>query len=408
MQTPMNNNNSRRKFLGNVALAGLASLWPVEKAMARARGTHTTADDTYRFITPPYLQRMTPRSVSIMWITSRNCYSWVEYGTNGQLDQHTHHETAGLIDANDHVHRIDLVNLQPNTTYQYRVCSKEITDFHPYKLQYGATITSETYTFKTFDDKAQSVSWLMLNDIHDRPASFAPLLALNNNAPQDFVFLNGDMFDFQTDEQQIIDHLLTPLTQTFASQQPFFYTRGNHETRGKFARQHAGYFACPGDRYYFSFTQGPVHFVVLDTGEDKLDDHVEYSGLVAFDNYRIEQARWLEQEINTPAFRKAKYRVVLMHIPPFNSGDAHGTLHCRELFNPLFNKGKVDLMICGHTHKYGVWPPTDEHHYPIIIGGGPKEGNRTLIRVNANGHSLDLSMLRDDGVEVGTYNIQRS
>ncbi|MFV8347009.1 hypothetical protein [Flavobacterium sp. ZB4P13] len=49
----------------------------------------------------------------------------------------------------------------------------------------------------------------------------------------------------------------------------------------------------------------------------------------------------------------------------------------------------------------GVHPPTADHSYPIIIGGGPKEGNRTLIKVQADMESLNVSMLKDDGTEVG-------
>ena len=98
----------------------------------------------------------------------------------------------------------------------------------------------------------------------------------------------------------------------------------------------------------------------------------------------------------------------MMHIPHFYSGDWHGTLHCRELFAPLFDKYKVDMVISGHTHKFGVFPPEKgKHNYPIIIGGGPKDGNRTLIKVKATHQELSLKMLKDDGSEVGNYLVKR-
>ncbi len=108
-------------------------------------------------------------------------------------------------------------------------------------------------------------------------------------------------------------------------------------------------------------------------------------GIVDFDAYRKEQQVWLEEVMQSRAYKKAKFKVVLMHIPPFYSGDWHGTMHCRELFNPVFNKYRVDMVISGHTHKHGVHPPVKEQHrYPIIIGGGPKEGQRTLIKLQAD------------------------
>ena len=67
------------------------------------------------------------------------------------------------------------------------------------------------------------------------------------------------------------------------------YVRGNHETRGRFARSLHDYIATPNGKFYYSFDAGPVHFVVLDTGEDKEDSHPAYSGLTDFTGYREEQ-----------------------------------------------------------------------------------------------------------------------
>src|SRR5690606_36865496 len=112
-----------------------------------------------------------------------------------------------------------------------------------------------------------------------------------------------------------------------------------------------------------------------------------------------------EAELQSKSAKEAAFRVVLMHIPPFHSGDWHGTMHCRKLFSPLFEKYGVDMVISGHTHRYGVHKPQEGHSYPIIIGGGPKEGNRTFIKLKANERELNLSMLADTGTEVGTYRL---
>jgi len=335
-----------------------------------------------------------------MWITARSAASWVEFGEE-QPKQKAVHRDLGLVDANNLINRITLEGLMPGRKYCYRASSREILDFQPYSMKWGDRQDSELFYFTTPNPEAERVSWLVLNDIHDRPASFPFLLSLVKDAPREFVFLNGDMFDYETDQQQIMDHLLNPLGDLFSSAIPFMFTRGNHETRGRFARNHSLYFENPDNHYYFSFTQGPVHFIVLDTGEDKEDNHEAYQGLAAFDAYREEQAGWLSKEIETPAFKKAPFRVVMMHIPPFESGDWHGTMHCRQLFNPLFNKGKIDLLICGHTHRYGTHPANEDHHYPLIIGGGPLESKRTVITVTADRKNLELQMLRDDGTTVG-------
>lgn len=399
----------RRQFLGAISKAGVLgtlSATPLAGMAKEFQKVSARPAEGHVFLTRPYVQAPTSNSICINWITNKLCYSWVEYGEDNILDKKAHHTTDGFVAAYNRINCIELTGLKPATTYRYKVYSKEILSFQPYKLTYGETISSEEYSFTTTDPKATSASWLILNDIHDRPESFAPLLALNGTDPYDFVFLNGDMFDYQTDEDQIINHLLNPCTDAFASHKPFMFVRGNHETRGKYARELKQYFANIDKGHYFSFTQGPVFNIVLDTGEDKEDTHPVYAGIVDFDAYRREQAFWLKEQLKSKAFKKAKFRVVMMHIPHYHSGDGHGTIHCREMFGSLFNQYKIDLLISGHTHTYGVHEPEPgKHHFPIIIGGGPKNGNRTLIKLKADQQRLDLQMLRDDGVEVGRYTI---
>lgn len=305
----------RRGFLGTFAKAGILSatgLAPVASTFARSVETAP-----YAFLCPPYLQNPSPTGITLMWISNRPSCSWVEYGETASLGQKARHTQDGIVDSYNRIHRIRLDHLQPGTTYHYKVFSKEITEFRPYKLTYGETISSGILRFTTPEEAPQEVSWLVMNDIHDRPASIPHLVSLQKD-PYDFVFFNGDVFDYQEDEQQIIDHLLRPAGEAFASGKPFIFTRGNHETRGKFRRELRDYFDNP---WYFAKTWGPVHFTVLDTGEDKEDTHPVYAGIVNFDEYRREQAEWFKQVAETKAFKKAKFRVVMMHIPVYYSGD---------------------------------------------------------------------------------------
>lgn len=400
----------RRKFISNVSKVGalgfISGLLPIEANAAIAEFQEESFLDSHSFLTKPYLQAPSSGSMTIRWITNLQCYSWVEYGEGTNLNQKAQHVTDGLVDAYNRINSITLLNLKPNTLYSYRVCSKEITSFKPYSLKYGETITSDVYTFTTPKENPEEVSWLIMNDLHDRPESIPLLMNIKGKDAFDYVFFNGDMFDHQEDEKQIIEHMITPCTDTFASTTPFFFVRGNHETRGKYARELRNYFSNKGNKGYFAYSWGPVFNIVLDTGEDKPDNHPVYGSIVDFDAYRKEQEIWLKEVMKSKAFKKAKFRVVMMHIPIFHADEWHGTLHCRELFAPLFDTHKVDLVISGHTHTYGVHPPSAEHSFPMIIGGGPNNGNRTLIKVKANMNTLNVSMLKEDGTEVGKYEIK--
>ncbi|WP_234734355.1 purple acid phosphatase family protein [Tellurirhabdus bombi] len=399
--------SNRRRFLKNLGAVGtLGSVLPPAVLAAQPTLQSPSAEKGHVFLSEPYLQQPAPDSMTVMWIANLPSYSWVEYGETSALGTKAHRSTDGIIDAYNRINQIKLNHLKPATKYYYRVFSKEIAEFKPYKLTYGNTIESDTYSFTTPAVSPQAVRCLIMNDVHDRPETITHLLSLKGNDPVDFVFFNGDMFDYQTDEQQIIDHMLAPCSAGFAREIPFMFVRGNHETRGKYRSELQHYFGNPQGRQYFSYTWGPVHFTVIDTGEDKPDAEPVYAGIVDFDGYRAEQARWVDQVMQSKEFKKATYRVVLMHIPTFYHNGWHGPTHCQQLFTPLFNKHKVDLCISGHTHKYGVHEPVaGQHAYPIVIGGGSKDGSRTLIKLKADAKRLNLSMLRDDGQEVGAYQI---
>ncbi|RYG17878.1 MAG: metallophosphoesterase family protein [Chitinophagaceae bacterium] len=402
----MNDNmlkENRRSFLKTgIALGGLSLLPPV---IAGARPT-LVDDKVLEIIAGPYLQTSFNDEMSVLWVTTKNCKSWVAYGESpSSLDKVAYGDSNLGLKPAGRLNCIKLKGLKPNCTYYYQICSTEILEFQPYKVTYGKTITKPVETFLNPDIKKDEISFVMLNDIHDRPNSIPELLNLDKVSERDFIFFNGDIFDYQTDEKQLIDHMIKPCVDYFAKTKPFLYVRGNHETRGKFARNLPEYFDHVTNT---AFTLGPVRFVVLDTGEDKEDEHPVYADLVDFDYHREQQAIWLAQEMSRKEFKKAAFRIVLMHIPPRYSGNAHGATHCTQLFEPLMNSGKVDLVLSGHTHKYKIHSPAKGlNSYPIVIGGGPTKGSRTLTKIVANNQRIQVSLLNDSGAEVGSYSVPR-
>ncbi|OUL61375.1 FN3 domain-containing metallophosphoesterase family protein [Flavobacterium sp. AJR] len=398
--------NSRRSFLTKT-IAGISGTVIATGLPLSALASNTNIevlDAKHDFLTKPYLQAPTNDGITIMWLTNQLCLNWVEYGETKNLGTKAQQCAHGMMNINSRINTVTLTNLKPNTIYYYKVFSKQILDFQPYKITFGDIINSETYHFKTLDPKAKEVSWLVLNDIHDRPESFGELIQLNQNKPYDFVFLNGDMFDYQTDENQIINHLLHPCS-VFSTEKPFMFVRGNHETRGKYSRNLLDYYYNYDKKEYYTFKMGPVFTIVLDTGEDKKDSHPVYGGTVNYDSYREEQAVWLEKQMKSKAFKNAPFRVVMMHIPHYHSDEEHGTTECRRLFGPLFEKYKIDLFVAGHTHEYGMFEPNKDHSYHFVIGGGPEAGIRTLIRIEANPKVLNLQMLNDSRKEIGLFTL---
>jgi hypothetical protein len=402
--------SDRRSFLEKMSQIGALSLLPVAPVLAN-ESANVPAEEKNHFVVGPYLQNMGTNEVTIMWITHKNCFSWVEYGAGTFTSKREFGYNNGLIEANNRINKITLSGLNSGIDHKYRIVSTEILGYKGSKVEFGETITSPLYGFKTPAENEEEFKMVIFNDIHDRPQIIPQLLYRHgytgNKRDYDFVVFNGDCFDWVTEETQMVEHLIKPAVDIFATEMPFILTQGNHECRGSFSRHIPAYYAYPDGKYYYAFTRGPVRFVILDSGEDKADDSVEYGGLSAFDRYRETQKKWLEKEIESNDFKKAPFRIVLIHISPYHSGDWHGPMHGREVFGPLLNKAKIDLQISGHTHRYGTHDPDATHNYPIVIGGGPIEGNRTLIKLHATTKELNLKMIRDDGEVVGKYTIPK-
>lgn len=359
----------------------------------------------------PYLQAPQGDRITVRWLTQVPSHSWVEFGEDPAALPHKAVQVEdGMIQSDNTIHAITLTGLQPGRTYHYRVVSREVTNFTRRNVAFGRTEASEVYAFQTPAASASQATFAMLNDIHDRPESFAQLLGMQEGKTKDFVFLNGDMFNRQDDEDQIVKHLLDPLTQQFASRTPFYFGRGNHETWGSYSRKLREYFDGAEQKFYYSFSHGPLCGIVLDSGESKPDDDKVHGGMHAFDAYREAQARWLHQEVQKPAFVNAAFRVVFVHIPPFYMNEpVHASLHSRELWGPILNAAKIDLMLCGHTHRHGVHPAVaGQHNFPIVIGGGPLDGKRTLTEVKVDERALRLAMKDDRGRRVGELHVPRA
>jgi predicted phosphodiesterase len=386
-------------------LLGLAA------ASISSAGEVETASTGLRLLAGPYLQSPGETSMTVMWMTDRNANGWLEYGVDEPLTQKAVASEDGLREANTRLHRVTLSGLQPGTTYHYRVVVQEVADFQPYKMVLGQTLRGEPQSFRTLDRGRRDCAFVVLNDNHEQTLLLRARLARAAARPYDLVFYNGDMLDHADDEAQIVDRVLGPSTDLFARSIPMIWVRGNHETRGAYARQLKSYVASPNGHYYYSFDHGPVHFIVMDSGEDKPDDHREYSGLVDFDAYREAETEWLKGEVESAAFKAAPFRVVLMHQPPFvlerPAEQNHGREHGRQQWEGLLNRG-VDLLLAAHTHRFQiVEPELGIHDYPIVVGGGPKEGQGTVVRVEADRDRLEVSVTGDDGASLGTKIVRR-
>ena len=188
---------NRRAFLERMAGMGALSLLPAAGALA------SPSVEIHGFVVESYLQNMNSREVTIQWITSRNCFSWVEYGAGNYTSKRAFAYNNGMIEANNRVNKITLDNLKPGTAYKCKIVSTEITGYKNSTVQFGETITGPMLSFTTPAENEAEIKVVIFNDIHDRPQIIPQLLYRHgytgNKKDYDFVVFNGDCFDWVID-----------------------------------------------------------------------------------------------------------------------------------------------------------------------------------------------------------------
>ena len=325
----------------------------------------------------PYIQAIGQAEATVIWTTDNDAVSWVEVAPAGDnsfygSEHPKYYQTKNGNRVIGKLHKINIAGLKPGTEYRYRIFSKAVLEYAEHRVLYGNIASSNVYTkkplrFQTLDSSKESISFLVLNDIHGRNDDLIALSKDVRFGKTDLVFFNGDMVSSMENEKQFFEGFMDNAVNLFASEVPVFFSRGNHETRGPFSVYFPEYFPTSTEKLYYSFRQGPVYFIVLDCGEDKPDSDIEYSGLAQFDAYRTEQQKWLNAEIKTENFKTAPHKVVVIHIPPVGS-DWHGPLDIKRKILPVLNNIGITAMICAHTHSYKyIEPDKEDHDFPVII-----------------------------------------
>jgi hypothetical protein len=187
------------------------------------------------------------------------------------------------------------------------------------------------------------------------------------------------------------------------------FSWGNHDVRGPWAYRLPEIVATPNGRPYYSFRSGPVAAIVLNTGEDKPDDHPTFGGRVAFEQFRREQAAWLAEQIRRPGIADAPYRVVFCHMPLrwttepiLTAADYAGGGYdnysrvSRDLWDASLRAWGTQVLISGHTHESAWIPATAEFPYAQLTGGAPTRA-ATWIEGSADQDHLELTTRDLDG-----------
>lgn len=357
------------------------------------------AQEKIKITHQPYLQALTDSSVSLIWTSNKDAIGWVELAPDDQ--SHFYEQNRPKYFSGKYgfkqvgtVHQVDLKNLTPGVKYRYRVVNQEVLKHEGIKVQYGDYAATNVYntdplSFST-PKPSPNLSFIVVNDIHGRNEVLSNLIGQADLSKTDFVVFNGDMVDNLLSEDQMFEGFMDTAIALFASEKPMYYARGNHETRGPFATSYPKYFPTNSGELYYTFNQVDASFIVLDCGEDKPDSDIEYSGIVDMDAYRAQQAQWLAKVVEQPAFKNAKYKIVICHMPPL--GGWHGMIDIQKKFVPILNKAGAQIMLSGHMHKHILRESGDGVNFPVLVNS-----NMNLIQVDINPQKAVFKVLDQNG-----------
>ena len=345
------------------------------------------------FLTQPYVQNPVNNGITILWETTIPTYSWVEYGTEKANLKRVRLIIDGQAEFNESIHRIRLDNLTPGQTYYYRVCSQEILQYKAYSKKFGNIAQSDFYSFTMPEADTDSFTAIIFNDLHQRGNVFQALLKQVENVNYDFVVFNGDCIDDPANHEQATRFVKLLTESVHGDRISTFFMRGNHEIRNAYSiglRKHLDYV---GGKTYGAFNWGDTRIVMLDCGEDKTDDHKEYSGLNDFTQLRHEQVGFLQEELASKAFKKADKRILIHHIPLYGCDNL-----CKDLWEPLMKKAPFHVAINAHTHQFAHHPKGSlGNNYPVIIGGGNSLKNATVMILEKKKRELKIKVLNTEG-----------
>lgn len=370
-----------------------------------------SADEGIAITHGPYLQNVRETEATIVWVANKESIGWVELapddGTNYYaVDRKKYFDTTNGVKNTSKLHTVKVTGLQPGTNYRYRVYATEVLEHKSWMVTYGRTDAIDVFysnppMFRTNDTSKPETSFAVVNDIHARQGDITALMNAADYKNKDMVIFNGDMLSNLRSEEQIFTGFMDEAIKLFAKEKPLYYARGNHETRGEFATQCQRYFSPREPHLYYMFSQGPVCFIVLDTGEDKPDDDIEYSGITDYDNYRTEQAAWLAEAVKSDEYRRAKFHVVVAHMPPRPKKDMwHGQYEVLQKFVPILNEAGLDVMLCGHLHRHFVCKPDDEVRFPVVVNSLDN-----VISGWTKGNELHLDMYDTKGGVVEKFSV---
>ncbi len=293
----------------------------------------------------PFLQQVEPFRIVVVWETAEPADGLVEYGPN-----ETYGSSAPSQAGATH-HEVAIEDLEPSTTYHYRVVSGAAES--PGGVFATAVSGDEPFRFVVYGDNR--------SDGGDHSGHEAVVPSLTAEAP-DFLINTGDMV-----ETGILDSLWDRFFEIEADllrDTPLFPTFGNHEQWDVDGQKYRALFALPPDddgaeHTWYRFRYGNSLFLVLNTHDTLIGTEMSEA-----------QRAWAADALSAAAADPdVRHVFVTCHHGPYSSSRHGGAAKVRDFLEGLPDADRIDAVFSGHDHCYERWD-ADSGLSGFVTGGG--------------------------------------
>lgn len=283
----------------------------------------------------------------IVFSSETNSRAWVEIGDERYFDNYN-----GSNKSYSKIHKVSIPMTLLNNAKKYTIHVQKITYRGPFGGYFGKDISKE-YTFKPVDT-SDGLQYYSLADIH--MAGNASIKAASYMQDKELLVLAGDIVSMMDTfaDANLVNEYASKMTNGSI---PVVYARGNHEIKGKYAQEFHNFVGTKGETFYYNFYLDGVYGLVLDIGEDHDDDYWEYYDTSFYEEFREEQIKLLEKEVESKNFENYDYKLVVCHIPVVFINSRKNHKDQKERMTELLNKMDIDMMISGHQHDLFVFEP---------------------------------------------------
>ena len=279
----------------------------------------------------------------------------VEYGTDNDNLNLSENGNSNMYLWTTCTHTTQLQNLNPNTTYYYRVG--------------GEGEWSSVYSFKTIKENPDKIRIGAIAD-HGTSSNAQETTSNMENEnldlvihPGDISYANGAGSGNGVGDQSVWDEYQNQI-EGLASKYPHMYAPGNHEEDAEpygFDAYESRFFNPGPNSFWYSFDFEFIHFVSISSEHDYEPGSTQYSWL----KNDLEEANKNREDV--------PWIVIFAHRPMYSSngdGDGHGSeIEFREAMEVLLYDFQVDLAIWGHDHHYErTYPVFEENVYSNNTG----------------------------------------